>query len=295
MRHVTLHGVLAVAIACAVGTTAHATPFQPATVPDQVQAVGHVDVDALRNTQLFAAIGGEAHLEGKFDEATPELRQAIHGAVRASRGISFWKDGEHGALYLETRDGQAVAQLVAKLSPKPAAAVDGVATFSIEKHGKVHFGAVVGDTLVLSDASDSLARSIRVLAGHAASLAGSNKLPLASRQGVFMFVTLGEDMLGSIQKSAHSKMLQLGLKSAVVDVTEVAGVLTASAHAEMSSADALQKAKRMLDGLQSMASMSDSPLHEMIEGATVTTNGLGLDVVAKMPVADAAKALHPTK
>jgi hypothetical protein len=295
MRHVTLNGLVAVAIACGVSATAHATPFQPATVPDQVQAVGHLDVDALRNTQLFAAAGGESTIVGNIDHAPPELRPVIRAVVRVSRGVSFWKDGEHGALYLETRDAQALAQLVAKLPVQAAAAVDGVPTFTIDKHGNLHFGAVVGDTLVLSDSSDGLARSLRVLAGHAPSLAGSNKLPLASRQGVFMFVTLGEDMLGTIQKSAHSKMLRLGLRSAVVDVTEVAGTLTATAHAEMSSADALQKAKRMLDGLQSMASMSDHPLHALIENATVTTNGLALEVVAKLPVAEAAKVLHPTK
>lgn len=292
MRHVTLTGVLAVAIACAVSARAHATPFAPATVPDQVQAVGHLDVDAFRQTQIFAAFGGEAHLDAKLDHAPPELRPVIRGLVRAARGVSFWKDGEHGALYLETRDGPALAQLVAKLPTQPAAAIDGFATFTIEKRGELHHGAVIGDTLVLSDSDDSLARSIHVLAGRAPNLAGSSKLALANRQGVFMFVTLGEEVLGSIQKSAHSKMLQLGLRSAVVDVTEVAGTLTARAHAEMSSADALQKAKRMLEGLQAMAAMSDSPLHEMIEGAMVTTNGLALEVVAKMPVADAAKALH---
>lgn len=295
MRHVTFTAVFAAAVLAGGSGAAHATPFVPATVPEQVQAVGHLDVDALRQTQLFTAVGGETTIVGSLEHTPPELRTVIRALTRAARGVSFWKDGEHGAIYLETRDGTALTQLVSKLPAKPAAAVDGFATFTMNNHGKIHFGGVVGDTLVLADSDDSLARSIHVLAGHAANLAGSNKLPLASRQGVFMFVTLGEDMLGTIQKSAHSKMLQLGLRSAMVDVTETAGMLTATAHAEMSSADALQKARRMLDGLQAMAAMSDSPLHEMIDGATVTTNGLALEVVAKIPVADAAKALHPTK
>jgi hypothetical protein len=294
MRHLTLTGVLAAAVVTCAVSAAHATPFAPATVPDQVQAVGHVDVDALRQTQLYTALGGEEHLVGKLDQAPPELRLAIRQISRSARGVSFWKDGEHGAVYLETRDAPGLTQLVAKLPVKPAAAIDGFATFVIEKNGNTHFGGVVGDTLVLSDSEDGLARSIHVLAGRAANLAGSNKLPLASRQGLFVFVTLGEDMLGSIQKSAHSKMLQLGLRSAVVDVTEVAGTVTATAHAEMSSADAIQKAKRMLDGLQTMAAMADGPLHAVIENATVTTNGLALEVVAKLPVADVAKVLHPS-
>src|ERR1043166_3358909 len=57
MRHVTLSVLFAVATTT-VGGAAYATPFEPATIPDQVQAVGHLDVDALRKTQIFNAVGG---------------------------------------------------------------------------------------------------------------------------------------------------------------------------------------------------------------------------------------------
>ena len=145
----------------------------------------------------------------------------------------------------------------------------------------------------MSDSDDSLARSIHVLGGKAATLAGSSKLPLASRQGVFVFVTIGDDLLGAIQKSAHSKMLQLALRSVVIDVGETAGMVTANAHAEMRSADALQKARSILDGLRAMASLSDDPMAKtLLDGITVTTSGLALEVVAKLPVAEVVKAIH---
>jgi hypothetical protein len=42
---------------------------------------------------------------------------------------------------------------------------------------------------------------------------------------VFVFVTIGDDLLGAIQKAAQSKMLQLALRSLVIDVGEHAGVV----------------------------------------------------------------------
>src|SRR5437763_98921 len=138
MRHVPFSALLVVATLGVGGGLAFATPFEPKRIPDQVQAVAHLDVDALRRTQLFTAAGAQA-------------------------------------------------------------------------------------------------------------------LPLSSRQGVFVFVTLGDHLLNALQKTAHSKMLQLGLRSVVVDVSEAAGQLTATVHAEMRSADAVQKATSMLEGLRAMA------------------------------------------
>jgi hypothetical protein len=153
--------------------------------------------------------------------------------------------------------------------------------------------AAVGDTLVLADSDESLEQSIRVLGGKAPSLAGSNKLPVTNRQGVFVFVTIGDNLLGAIQKAAHSKMLQLALRSVAVDVGESGGLVTATARAEMRTADAVQKAKGILDGLHALASFSDEPMVKtLLDGVTVTTNGLALEVVARLPVADLTKVMH---
>jgi len=135
------------------------------------------------------------------------------------------------------------------------------------------------------------------LAGKATSLSGSSKLPLTNRQGVFVFVTIGNDLLGAIQKHAHSKMLQLGLRSLAVDVGEVAGTLTATARAEMRTADQAQKAKSILDGLQAMASLADDPMaRSLLDGVTISTNGLAVEVVAKLPLSVITKIIqnhHP--
>jgi hypothetical protein len=293
MRHATFSALIAVATLGAGTGVALATPFEPAMIPDQVQAVGHLDVDALRRTQLFAAAGGQAALDAALDEAPPKMRPVAHALASALRGVSFWHTGDHGAVYLETRDAKSLGKLVGQLPATPGQPIDGFPTYTITAHDKAHFAGIYGDTLVVADSEDSLQQSIHVLGGHAASLAGSKALPLASRQGVFVFVTLGDHLLSSIQKTAHSKMLQLALRSVAVDVSESAGQLTATAHAEMRSADAVQKATSILEGLRAMASLSDDPMaHTLLDGVTVTSNGNAVEVVAKLPVSEIAKVIH---
>ncbi|HEX8110964.1 MAG TPA: hypothetical protein VF516_24695 [Kofleriaceae bacterium] len=284
--------MLVVAILGVAGGLALATPFEPKMIPDQVQAVGHLDVDALRRTQLFTAAGGQAAIDAALDQAPPKVRPVAHALAATLRGVSFWHSNEHGAVYLETRDAKSLGQLVAQLPATPGQPIDGFPTYTLTGHG-THFAGIYGDTLVVSDSEDGLQQSIRVLGGHAPSLAGSRALPLSSRQGVFVFVTLGDHLLGAIQKTAHSKMLQLGLRSVVIDISEIAGQLTATAHAEMRSADAVQKATSMLEGLRAMASLSDDPRAQtLVDGVTVTGNGNAVEVVAKLPVGEVVKAIH---
>lgn len=277
-------------------TRAQATPFEPATVPEQVQAVGHLDVDALRRTEVFAVLGGQKAIDAAVANAPADLRPLARSVTGAVRGISFWRDTEHGAIYVATRDARGLSQLLAKAPVKRGATIDGVATYTAGDGDGHGFVAAVGDTLVLADTAETLGSSIRVLGGHGASLAGSRKLPAASRTGVFVFVTIGSDALSAIQKAAHAKMLQLAMKSVVVDVGESAGIVTAIARAEMGSADALQKAKSIADGLRTLASLSgDASTSALIDGVTITARGLDLEIVAKLPVRELAKAIESKK
>ncbi|HEX3764333.1 MAG TPA: hypothetical protein VHW23_36815, partial [Kofleriaceae bacterium] len=271
MRHVTFSALLAVVGLGAGGRVALATPFEPATIPDQVDAVGHLDVDALRRTQVFAAAGGQAALDAALEEAPPKVRPVVRALAATLRGVSFWHAGDdHGAVYLETRDAKSLGQLVGRLPATPAQPIDGFPTYTITEHDKTdktHLAGIYGDTMVLADSEDGLRQSLRVLAGRAANLAGSKALPMASRQGVFVFVAIGDHLLGSIQKTARARMLQLSMRSLVVDVGESAGQVTAIAHAEMRSADAGQKATSILEGLRAMASLSDDPMaHTLLDG-----------------------------
>jgi hypothetical protein len=287
------------------GGEAFATPFEPATIPGQALAVGHLDVDALRRTQVFQAAGGQAAIDAALDEAPQEMRPLARSLARSVRGVSFWRGDEHGAIHLATGDSKALGQLLRKLPIKPSGTLNGSPFFTLgddddddddkDSHGR-GFAIVCGETLVLADSQDSLEHSVRVLNGKGKSLAGSNKLPSTNRQGVFMFVTLGDDLLSAIQKAAHSKMMQLSIRSLVVDVGEVSGQVTANARAEMKSADAVNKAKSILDGLRALGSLSgDAKASALLDGVTITANGLALEVTAKVPVSDLAKLIKSVK
>jgi hypothetical protein len=78
-----------------------------------------------------------------------------------------------------------------------------------------------------------------------------------------------------------------------MDVGESAGIVTATAHAEMGNAEALQKAKSILEGVRAMASLSgDEGARALLDDVTITTNGLALAVVLKVPVAKIAKSIE---
>lgn len=300
MRHVPLAVAIFVTTVLGAGLgagKAWSAPFEPATIPEAVGVVGHLDVDALRGTQLFTAVGGQAAVDAALDGAPAKLRSIARSLSRSVRGVSFWRDAEHGAVYVETRDSKSLGHLIAQLPATPAPPIDGFPAYTLDDDsGRPGFGAVYADTLVLADSRDCLERSIRVLAGKAPSLAGSSKLPAATRQGLFVFVTIGDSALGAIQKSAHAKVLQLGLRSVVLDAGESGGQVTATARAEMQSADAVQKAKTILEGVRAMASLSDVPAAQtLLDAVNVTVNGLTLTVSAKLPVADVARLIRKTK
>jgi hypothetical protein len=283
------------------GGRALATPFEPGTVPEHAEVIGHLDVDALRRTQLFSGVGGQAALDKAINNHAPDdVRPLARALAQSLRGVSFWRDGETGAAYLQTRDSRGPAQLLKKLQDKlPTKAgksVDGIPVFAIDDGEHDMRVAAFGDTLVVADSDEGMECSIRVLSGKKRSLAGSKKLPSASRQGVFVFVAVGDDLLNAIQKSARAKMLQLSIQSIVVDVGESAGLLVASARAEMRSADAVDKGKSILEGLRALASLSDDPrAKKLLDAVTVTSSGNTLEVIARVPIAEIMKALPPIK
>jgi hypothetical protein len=299
MRHVLI------AMVVALPTAALATPFEPATIPQQVEAAGHLDADALRATQLFASLGGQAALDQAVDKLPDDMRPLAAPLVKSLRGVSFWHAREHGAVYVETRDGRTLAALLAKAPLKPGAPVDGMTTYQADEnavHANAHpdhphhdhgFIGAYGDTLVLADSYDTLAQSLRTLAGHAPNLAGSRALPLSSRSGVFVFVTLGDGLLNDLSKTSHSKLMQLGARSIVIDAGESGGVVAANARAELTSNDALAKAKTIIEGMRALASLSDEPgAKQLVNGVTVSTNGLTLEIAGRWAVADLKTAIE---
>jgi hypothetical protein len=294
MRHVALASLaLAAGLAGLAGGRASAAPFDPALVPDQVEAAGHLDVDALRRTQIFTAFGGDLAIDAALEDAPPNIRSQVRSLSRLVRGITFWKEGERGAVVIQTGDTRGVAQLIAKLPTRPIAAIDGFPSYAFDHDAKQSYCTAFGGTLVFAETTDSLERAVHVLGGRAPSLAASRRLPTSTRPGVFVLVTIGDSALNAIQKHAQSKVLQLGLRTLVLDVGEAAGQVTATARAEMKSTEAVDKAKSIVEGLRALASLSDEPqARQLIDAVTVTSSGQTLEVAGKLAVADLAKLIQ---
>jgi hypothetical protein len=270
-----------------------AAPFEPATIPDTALAVGHVDVDLARKTNMYAAMEASGALAPRFDGLPPNLKALAPAALDAVRGISFWRGPEHGALYIETGDARLVAQLIAQMTMilTPGRAVDGAPTWAFKGHRSMDgWLATVGPTVVLANSADSLEQSIRALDGHGANLAGARKLTASTRSGILMFVTIGNDLIDQIQGSTQSKIMQLPMKSMQLDMTETGTILLGNLHAEMANAEAAAKAKSILDGLVAFASLSDDDdVKALVSDVVVTTSGLDVDVVAKLSEARLVK------
>lgn len=298
MRNTSL-AVATLAVALATGRAA-AAPFDPATIPETADVVGHLDVDLVRRTQLFTAIGGQAAVDVAVDEALDgapaKLRPIARSLSRSIRSVSFWRAGDHGAVHVDSGDSRSLGQLIGQIGATPAPPISGFPTYVLGDDGDSEgFGAVYGQTLVLADSRDGLERSIRVLTRKAPSLAGSGKLPAVTGQGVFVFVTLGDDALGAIQKSAHAKVLQLGLRSLVLDAGESGHDVIARARAELQSADAVDKARTILEGVRALASISEPSAKPLLDAVTLTVSGLTLTVTAKLPVAEAARLIRKAR
>jgi hypothetical protein len=286
-------GVAVGVAACALGAgDAAAAPFEARLIPEQVDAVGHLDVDALRRTQLFAAMGGQAALDAALDQVPADARPVAKALAQSLRSISFWYDDEHGALQIATAGARALGPMLGQLKAKSMRAVDGHTVYLLDQGGDPAQLAIVGDTIVLSDHAPSIDRAVRVLDGKAKSLAASPRLPRLGRAGVFFVAALGQDVLGKIQRSASSRLMKLAARTIVIDVAESGSHLVASARAEMASADALQTAKSIAEGVRALASFADDPrVVALVNGVSVTAAGLTLEVSAKAPVAELAKLI----
>lgn len=299
MRQLSL-AAAAVSIALAGGVAA-AAPFEARLIPEQAQGVAHLDVEALRRTQLFAAVGGQGAIDKVLKEAPADVRPLADAFIRSVRGVSFWIDGDDSAVLLRVGDSRAVAQLLAKppakISVKVTRSPGGYTIYAAGDKGDDPAQiAISGDTIVISKDVASVDRSLRVIEGKARGLAASSKLANGRRNGVFFLATLDDALLDHIQKKAQSKLLQLAIRSVDLDIGESAGVLTASARALMGTAEALQHAKGLLEGLRAVGALSGEPeLKQLIDRVTMSTNGLTLEITAKLPVAQLAKMIEHTK
>lgn len=292
--------VTALAALLLVAPRAHATPLDLGQVPADAGAVIHVDVDALRQTSLYAPL--TAVLAAQQIDAP--IRTMVDAVLDTSAGLTIWLQDAKGGHGQDDNDEALLLDFPAG-SPQPARLVQ---TFALMTHatqahgrytskdGKVVF-AVDGSRIVLADRAAILDKALAVLHGKAPAMTAKMLPGGAPPRGVFLLVALGTSVLDQVKQSANSALLKTDITSLAVNVGEVGGELRARAVALMSTADGAQKIKSVVDGLVALASLSNQiKLPRPITDYVATkVSGATVELDVKVPTAELKKLLQDSQ
>jgi hypothetical protein len=275
---------------------ASARPFDASRIPAGVQGVGHVDVDALRKTQLFGADSALANLKRSDMDLPAELRPVVDYLIDGARGLSFWiGKNDSGALVLEVADGKKLGLLLDKLPHKGELTLAGVKVRRLAFDGDDSLVGRVGDLVVLCDDQASMTRTLQALTGKGKTLAG-RPLPAGARDpGVFFFAALDDQLLERVKQAASSATLKADLTSLAISVGEVKAELRARVTAEVTTAEGAQQIKGVLDGLRALVALAGDDAKEvkpLLDRLQITATGKRIEVSFAMPSAELVKILQ---
>jgi hypothetical protein len=272
----------------ALPAVAPAGPLNLRRIPAEAEGVGHIDVEALRKTAIYRLAWNKAVSKNGMLDVDPKLRPLVEALVQSARGVSFWiSKGDTGAFIVELSDGKTFDALLSKL-PHRTGRVAGQVTRALDgdSDGKPDATtAVVGNLLVVADDPKSLTRTLQVVSGKARSL---RKLPAGSTgRGVFFFAALGDKLLDRVRKQARSQALQVDMTAMTIEVSEVSAELRARVRAVMSSAEAAQKIRSVVDGLLALGSLMDDAgkLKPLLDRVTVAASGSSVELRVSIPSA----------
>jgi hypothetical protein len=298
--------VIAVALASVIALPSRvlASPFEPARIPADADGVGHVDMDALRQTVLHRSFLPRINKQADWDDLDPKLRPLLRTLLDTSRGVSFWLTSrDTGAVLIQVPDGRKVQTLLDRVPHRGQVRVGGhvARKYDFSSHGKrdpddLSLVAVVGNWLVLTDDQRSLARALDAVSGRGRTLAQTRVPDGARERGVFFFTALNDKLLDDVKNAARSATLRLNMSSLTVHVAEVSAEVRIRARLLLGSVEEAQKLKSMVDGIIALASLSDdsdvAKMRRFTRGLRVSANGKALEVSLAMPAAELVKAVE---
>jgi len=285
----TLLCAAALALFIARPAPADARPLDLRRIPAAAQGVGHLDVDALRKTALYRMVKAKVTSGPDKLDIDPKLRPLVDALMRSTHGVSFWVAGnDTGAVLVEVSGAAAISALLDKI-PHKTTRVAGHPVRTFREGGEDAMVALVGDVLIAADDARSLERSIKVVTGKAASLK-RGALPAApGGRGLFFFAALGDRLLDKVKKEASSTTLQVDMTTLTMDLAEVGGDVRARVIAVMTSAEAAQKVKSVVDGLLALTALADDEdvkkVRPLLQKIKVTAAGPRLEVSLAIPPA----------
>jgi hypothetical protein len=286
---------------------ASASPFNAGRIPADADGVGHLDMDALRQTSLHRLVWPKLNKSSNWNDVDVKLRPFLQTLLATTQGVSFWvTDTDTGAALIQVPDGRRIQAMLDRLPSRGQVRVGGYVArkldFSDAKgvtlgSSDETFAAVVGNLLIITGNQKSLAKAIDAASGRTKSLGATRGVPEGARErGVFFFTALNHKLLDHIKDAAQSTTLRINMTSLTVHVGEVRGGLRIRARLMMASPQEAQQVKSMAEGIIALTSMAGdkdaAEVRRFTRGLKFTATGKLLEVSLAMASAELVKAIE---
>lgn len=269
---------------------ASATPFDAGRVPADAEGIGHLDADALRKTTLYSLLATHIKKAAADVAKDPKVGPIAKALIDSAQGVSFWVgEGETGAAVIELSSSQAIAALLDKL-PHRNVTIAGKSVRKMTDDDAMW--ALVGDLIIISSDERSMKRTLDVVTGKAKGMA-KGKVPKVAG-GVFFLAALGDKLLDKVKKAADSQTLKVDMTAMTISIGESNSALRAEVHATLTSAEAAQNIKGVVDGLVALGSLADEAknFQPFLHAIKTTVTGKALEISFTMPARDLVKLVE---
>jgi hypothetical protein len=288
---------------------ASAAPFDATRIPADADGVGHLDMDALRQTALHRLVWPKLNKGSNWTDVDAKLRPMLQALLNTSQGVSFWvTSADTGAALIQVPDGRRIQALLDRLPSKGQLKVGGYIARKLDLSdakggltGKDEtLAVVVGNVLIVTGNQKSLARAIDAASGRGKNLAATHGVPEGARErGVFFFTALNHKLLDEIKDAAQSTTLRVNMTSLTVHVGEVRGELRVRAKLMMGTPQEAQQIKSMAEGIIALTSIAGdedaAEVRRFTRGLKITATGKALEISLAMSSAELVKAVESSQ
>lgn len=282
-----------------VSAPAWANPFEASRVPAKAQVVVHIDLDAMRGSQLRSLFDQEVN-EAMNDVVGEMKSEGIPLDVKdlaAATGVTFWAAGdknERGALIASGLDTRRIMGALAK--------IDGYRRTTSGRHTLHGFKdddtviGMHGGHVVAADDKDSVIMTLDVLAGRGKSLARSGKATRIGRtRGVLFAAVFEQKIAQKIKQEAQSAIFKdINFENGVIIAREASRELIMTAEIETSDVTGANQLHKLAAGAMAFLEVAadDPDLGKLLDGVDIKSSGARVTFTLKLPFAS-LKSLLP--
>jgi hypothetical protein len=279
---------------------AHAAPLDVKQVPGSAQWVLHVDVDNVKQSQLWAWMEPRLKADANYARSMREI-EAISGMrfPQDVRDVTLYgasADEKDSVVLLSAKaDQNRLRQMLALGQGFGAEAYGDREILTWNDKGKVMFGAFAGpEEIVLGQNKELIQQALDLGAGKGQSMQG----PIASGgvggAGAGVMATLSGSGLGELLRAKDPKSPLVGhLQSAWLELSEQAGEIGLRGRAQARDAQAAERIRQTLEGVKAFVGLAGAAENAdekaklaaaAMERAKVASKDAAVDLDWKLPL-----------